>query len=53
MEWENWQSALVVAHCGTMNAAAARLGVDSTTVSRRVKRLEQRLGTRLLERTTA
>lgn len=50
MEWENWQCALLVARLGTVAAAAARLNVDATTVSRRVKRLEAKLGTRIFER---
>jgi DNA-binding transcriptional LysR family regulator len=50
MEWENWQSALMVAQLGTVAAAAARLNVDATTVSRRVKRLESKLGARIFER---
>lgn len=50
MEWESWQCALLVAQLGTIAAAAGRLSVDPTTVSRRVKRLEQRLGVRILER---
>jgi len=50
MEWENWQSALLVAQLGTVAAAATRLNVDATTVSRRVKRLEAKLGARIFER---
>lgn len=34
------------------SAAAARLDTTTASVSRRVKALEQRLGTRLLQRTT-
>ena len=50
MEWENWQCALLVAQLGTVAAAASRLNVDATTVSRRVKRLEAKLGARIFER---
>ncbi len=50
MEWANWQCALLVARLGTVAAAAVRLNVDATTVSRRVKRLEEKLGTRIFER---
>jgi DNA-binding transcriptional LysR family regulator len=50
VEWENWQCALLVAQLGTVAAAAARLNVDATTVSRRVKRLEAKLGARIFER---
>lgn len=37
---------------GSLSRAAAELGVPRATVSRRLQRLEQRLGTRLLRRTT-
>ena len=41
----------VVAH-GSFSAAATRLGVAKSSVSRRVASLEQRLGARLLQRST-
>lgn len=41
---------LAVAHTGRLVAAAAALGVDHTTVSRRIRALEKVLATRLLER---
>jgi DNA-binding transcriptional LysR family regulator len=48
--------ALVVAaggqHLGSFTAAAQRLGLPKSSVSARVARLEARLGTRLLERST-
>lgn len=37
---------------GTFTAAGERLGLPTSTVSRQVKRLEERLGVRLLHRTT-
>lgn len=37
---------------GSFTAAARRLGLPTTTVSRRIKALEQHLGARLLNRTT-
>ncbi|MET8979275.1 LysR family transcriptional regulator [Streptomyces sp. NPDC004539] len=41
---------LAVAHTGRLVAAAAALGVDHTTVSRRIRALEKTLSARLLER---
>lgn len=41
-----------VVDAGGITAGAARLGVRKSTVSRRLSALEERLGTRLLERTT-
>lgn len=41
----------VVANAGTLARAGEELGVDHTTVSRRVQRLEQALGLRLFTRT--
>ncbi len=41
-----------VVECGTFIGAARLLGLPKTTVSRKVQELEERLGTRLLQRTT-
>jgi DNA-binding transcriptional LysR family regulator len=41
---------LAVAHTGRLVAAAGALGVDHSTVSRRLRALEKAFGTRLLER---
>lgn len=41
-----------VATTGSMSAAGRALGLSPAVVSKRIKRLEERLGTRLLQRTT-
>ena len=41
-----------VVHCGSFAEAARRLGMPPNTVSRRIQKLETRLGTRLLQRST-
>lgn len=41
-----------VVDCGSFSAAAQRLGLSKSAVSAHVQRLEQRLGVRLLNRTT-
>lgn len=43
---------IAVAEAGSFTDAAERLGRDASVVSRRVSQLEQRLGVRLLSRTT-
>ena len=43
---------LAVVDTGSFTAASRRLGLAKSNVSRRVARLEERLGARLLERTT-
>ena len=50
---ENWDDVrvfLAVARSGTSRAAAKELGVDQSTISRRVRQLEQREGVQLFER---
>lgn len=49
--WEDLQVLLAALEHGSLSAAAASLGVGQSTVSRRLARLEQRLGARLLDRT--
>src|ERR1700748_1047554 len=48
--WDDFRYFLAVVRAGSLNAAAADLGVDHSTVGRRIKDLEGRLGTRLLDR---
>ena len=44
MDWDNLQYFLELARSGTLVAAARRLGVEHTTVSRRVQALEKQTG---------
>lgn len=50
MEWSDLRHVLTVARAGTLAAAARRLGVNQTTVARRLKAAELALGMRLFER---
>ena len=50
MHWDDLRIFLAVARDGSMSAAARRLAVQHSTVSRRIRALEARLGTRLIER---
>lgn len=50
MNWNNVRYFLAVARSGQLSAAAKRLGVDHTTVARRVSSLEQELGEPLFNR---
>lgn len=49
MRWDDLQYFLGLARTGQHGRAAALLGVDATTVARRVRRLEEATGTRLFE----
>lgn len=51
MDWDDLRYALAVSRGGTLSAAAEALGVSHTTVSRRLKALEERLGARLFDAT--
>lgn len=51
MDWNQFQYFLKVADLGNLNAAARELGVNHSTVFRRIKSLEDRLNVRLFERT--
>ncbi|WP_132910377.1 LysR family transcriptional regulator [Sphingomonas sp. BK235] len=49
--WNDLQDFLAVARAGQIARAAVLLGVDATTVGRRLRRLESRLGRTLFEQT--
>jgi DNA-binding transcriptional LysR family regulator len=50
MQWDDLRIVLAIAEQGTLSAAALQLGVSHPTLSRRLQRIERRLGTRLFER---
>lgn len=50
MNWDDLRIFLAVARSGSVSGAARRLGVQHSTVSRRLRGFEKRLGSRLLER---
>jgi DNA-binding transcriptional LysR family regulator len=52
VDWDNLQAFLAVARSGRISAAARRLAVEHTTVSRRLTALEVELGVPLFYRTT-
>ncbi|RVC20698.1 LysR family transcriptional regulator, partial [Mesorhizobium sp. M7A.F.Ca.CA.004.04.2.1] len=52
MDIEDLQTFVVVADAGGVSAAARRLGVSKSIVSRRLFRVEAELGVQLLARTT-
>jgi DNA-binding transcriptional LysR family regulator len=49
-DWDDLKSFLAVARSGRLTAAAARLGVDHSTLSRRLAALEHSLGAKLFDR---
>jgi len=49
-DWNDVRAFLAVARSGRLTAAAARLGVDHSTLSRRIAALEHALRTRLFDR---
>lgn len=51
MEWDDLRYVLALVREGTLSAAAASLGATHTTVGRRLRALEARLGVRLFDRT--
>jgi DNA-binding transcriptional LysR family regulator len=50
MEWSDLRYVLMISRAGTLMAAARRLGVNQTTVARRLAAAEAALGVRLFER---
>lgn len=50
MQWDDARIFLTVAREGSISGAAKRLGVQHSTVSRRIRALEQKLATPLVER---
>ncbi len=51
LDWDDLRLVLAVAEIGTISGAAEALRISHPTLSRRLKRMEERLGTRLFERT--
>ncbi len=49
--WDDLRYVLALARAGTMTAAAQVLGVTHTTVSRRVRAIEEDIGTRVFDQT--
>ena len=50
MNWDDLRLFLAVARTGSISGAARQLDVQHSTVSRRMRQLEVKLGTRLIER---
>src|SRR5262245_34180187 len=51
LDWDDLRYFLAVANQGTLARAAVELGINATTVGRRLTALEERVGARLLDRT--
>jgi DNA-binding transcriptional LysR family regulator len=51
-QWQDMALFALVAECGSFTAAAERVGLPKSSVSQRISQLEQRLGIRLMNRTT-
>ncbi len=50
MHWDDLRIFLAIARTGSISGAAKRLSVQHSTVSRRLRSMEENLGTRLIER---
>lgn len=51
LDWNDYQAFILVAQSGQISKAAKKMRVDATTVGRRIRRLEARIGTTLFEQT--
>jgi len=51
LNWDDLRIVLAIAEHGTLSGAATRLRISHPTLSRRLRQIERRLGTRLFERT--
>jgi DNA-binding transcriptional LysR family regulator len=51
LRWDDARVLLALVQARTLSAAGARLGIDASTVSRRLSALEEALGARLFDRT--
>jgi hypothetical protein len=51
LNWDDLRVTLVIAEYGTLSGAATHLRISHPTLSRRLRQIERRLGTRLFERT--
>lgn len=50
MNWDDLRLFLAVARAGSISGAARQLGVQHSTISRRIRQFEEKMGARLLER---
>lgn len=50
MDWDDLRLFLAVARSGSISGAAKELGVQHSTISRRIHKLEEGLGVRLFEK---
>jgi len=51
--WDDAQFILALARCSTIRAAGKSLNINHTTVSRRIRKIEKNLSTRLFEKTSS
>ncbi|HNC98514.1 MAG TPA: LysR family transcriptional regulator, partial [Myxococcota bacterium] len=52
MDWDDLRYVLAIQRAGTLQGAARSLGVNRTTVGRRLEEVEERLGMRLFNRSS-
>src|SRR5438270_13236118 len=52
-DWDDLRVVLAIARAGSLGGAATRLGINQSTVFRRINRLEAELAVRLFERLPA